>query len=97
MTALPHDVVDDLTRLVAELEQRLESSFTAHDEAIAQRAATAEENARLRNELHTAQERQSASAEILRTIGNVSGDAGRALQQIADSASRRLFEAKFRI
>ena len=31
MTALPPDVVADLSRLVAELEQRLEQSFAAHD------------------------------------------------------------------
>ena len=50
MTALPPDVVADLNRLVAELEQRLDSSFAAHDAAIAQRAATAQENARLQND-----------------------------------------------
>jgi two-component system, NtrC family, sensor kinase len=62
MTALPPDVVTDLSRLIAELEQRLESSFAAHDEAIAQQAATAQENARLRGELATAREREAAIA-----------------------------------
>ena len=56
MTALPSDAVADLYKLVAELEQRLESSFAAHDEAIAREAATARENARLQNELNVAQE-----------------------------------------
>ena len=38
MTALPPDAVADLYKLVAELEQRLETSFTAHDAAIARQA-----------------------------------------------------------
>jgi two-component system, NtrC family, sensor kinase len=83
MTAVPQDEVDDLNRLVTELEQRLESSFAAHDEAI---AATAEENARLRAELNTARDRQSASAGILTTIANVSGDDERSLYQIAETS-----------
>ena len=68
MAALSEDAVADLYRLVAELEQRLESSFAAHDEAIARQTATAQENVQLRNELSTARERQNASAEILRVI-----------------------------
>src|SRR6202171_1061635 len=92
MTALPQDVVADLTRLVAELEQRLESSFAAHDVTIAQQAAKEEENARLRNELSIARDRQNASAEILRTIAGMSGDAERSLYQIAET-SARLFGA----
>src|SRR5437879_6077020 len=67
MTALPPDVVADLSKLVAELEQRLESSFVAHDAAIAQQAATAQENARLQSELAIARDRQNASAEILQS------------------------------
>src|SRR5258708_4828802 len=86
MTAVPQAVVTDLNRLVAELEQRLESSFAAHDAAIAQQAATAQENARLRNELSTSRDRQSASAEILRTIASMSGDAERSLYQIAETS-----------
>src|ERR1700736_6785627 len=73
MTAVPPDVVADLSKLVAELEQRLESSFAAHDAAIAQQAATAQENARLQNELAIARDRQNASAEILQSIANTSG------------------------
>src|SRR6266446_6853444 len=42
MTALPKDVVADLSRRVAELEQRLQSSLGERDQAIAQHAATAE-------------------------------------------------------
>jgi GAF domain-containing protein len=42
MTALTQDVVADLRRRVAELEQRLQSSLDERDEAIAQQAATAE-------------------------------------------------------
>ena len=88
MTALPPDDVADLYRLVAELEQRLESSFTAHDEAIARQAATAQDNARLQNELAVARERQNASADILRTIASASGDADGSLQQIAETSAR---------
>ena len=82
----------DLYRLVAELEQRLESSFTAHDEAIARADATAQENARLRHELGIARERQNASADILGTIANASGDAEASLQRIAETTAR-LFDA----
>jgi GAF domain-containing protein len=42
MTALTQDVVADLRRRVAELEQRLQSGLDDRDEAIAQQAATAE-------------------------------------------------------
>ena len=92
MTALPPDVLADLNRLVAELEHRLESSFAAHDAAIAQQAATAQENARLQHELSIVRDRQSAGAEILRTIASAPGDAERALKQIAET-SARLFGA----
>ena len=92
MATLSEDAVADLYRLVAELEQRLESSFATHDEAIARQAATAQENARLRNELEAARDRQNASADILRTIANASGDAERSLTQIAET-TMRLFGA----
>jgi signal transduction histidine kinase len=51
-----------------------------------------QENTRLRAELRAAEERQTATAEILRTIASTSGDAGRSLQQIAET-SARLFGA----
>src|SRR5271170_7957663 len=92
MTSLPEDAVTDLYRLVAELEQRLESSFTAHDRAIAQRDATAADNARLRDELAISRDRQNAGAEILRTIAGSPGDAERSLQQVAETTAR-LFAA----
>jgi GAF domain-containing protein len=92
MTAPPPDAVADLYKLVAELEQRLESSFAAHDEAIARQAATDAENGRLIGELGIARERQNASADILSTIASTSGDAERALYQIAE-ASAHLFGA----
>src|SRR3954468_6393597 len=92
MTALPPDALADLYKLVAELEQRLESSFAAHDAAIARAAATDQENGRLISELSIAHERQNASAEILRTIASAPGDAERALYQIAETCAR-LFDA----
>src|SRR4051794_12124948 len=92
MTALPPDVLADLNRLVAELEQRLDSSFAAHDAAIAQQAATAQENARLQNELADARNREAASADILRTIASAPGDAELVLQKIAET-SAGLFDA----
>jgi two-component system NtrC family sensor kinase len=51
-----------------------------------------QENARLSAELRTLRDRQTASAEILRTIAGTSGDAQRSLQQIADTTGR-LFDA----
>ena len=50
------------------------------------------ENARLRDGLRAARERQAAGAEILRTIGSASGDARQSLHQIAET-TKRLFEA----
>jgi two-component system, NtrC family, sensor kinase len=50
------------------------------------------ENARLQAELRAARDRQTASADILRTIAGASGDAERSLHQIAET-SMRLFGA----
>jgi GAF domain-containing protein len=88
MTALPPDVVTDLSRLIAELEQRLESSFVAHDEAIAQQAATARENARLRDELATAREREAAAAAILEVIASSPSDVQPIFDAIVNSAAK---------
>ncbi len=90
MTALPSDAVADLYRLVAELEQRLDSSFAAHDAAIAHQAATAQENARLQDELRLALERQTATAGILKVIAASPSDAQPVFDAIADSAKRML-------
>src|ERR1700738_2151804 len=92
MTALPQDVVTDLGRRIADLEQRLQSGLAARDEAIVQQAATALEDARLLTELRAAPDRQPGSAEILRAIANASGDAERSLHQIAETTAR-LFDA----
>jgi GAF domain-containing protein len=97
MTALPQDVVADLSRLVAELEDRLDSSFVVYDHAIAQQALLAQENARLQSELATAGDREAASAEILRTISEVSGDAERSLQQIVEITARLFGASSVRI
>jgi GAF domain-containing protein len=58
----------------------------------ADQAAIAIENARLFNQSREALDRQDASADILRTIASSTGDAGRSLQQIAET-SARLFGA----
>jgi GAF domain-containing protein len=97
MTTLPQDEVADLSRLVAELEQRLDSSFVVYDQAIARQAALGQENARLQSELATAQEREAASAEILRTISETSGDAERSLPQIAEITARLFGASSVRI
>jgi signal transduction histidine kinase len=97
MTALPPDVLADLNRLVAELEQRLDSSFAAHDAAIAQQSATAQENARLQSELDDARdrekealERQTATAEILKVIASSPSDTTPVFDAIAASAHHLL-------
>jgi GAF domain-containing protein len=54
--------------------------------------ALRQENARLQADLRAERDRQAATAEILRTIARTSGDAGHALQQIAET-SARLFGA----
>ena len=78
MTALPHDAVADLKRVVADLERQLQSALT--------------QNSHLQGELGIARDRQSASADILRSIAGASGDAGQSLTQIAET-SMRLFGA----
>jgi two-component system, NtrC family, sensor kinase len=88
MTALLQDVVADLRRRVAELEQKLQSGLDERDEAIARHAASGVENARLLAELHSARDRQAGSAEILRAIASMPGDAERPLQQIAETTAR---------
>jgi GAF domain-containing protein len=70
--------------------------FTAEELALQQsfadQAVIAIENARLFNETRESLDRQDATAEILRTIASAPGDAGRSLQQIAET-SARLFGA----
>ena len=78
MPALPQDGVTDLKDAVADLERRLQ--------------AVGAEKARLERELGIARDRQSASADILRTIANASGDAEHSLTQIAET-TMRLFGA----
>ena len=88
MTALPPEVAADLERRAAELEQKLQTALAERNDSIAREAAIWAETARLYRELSTARDRQTASADILRTIGSVSGDAQTSLQQIADGTPR---------
>ena len=94
MTALPQDEVADLGRLVAELEQRLESSFVVYDEAIARQATLAQENARLQSEnarlvteAQEALERQTATADILKVIASSPSDVQPIFDAIVKSAA----------
>src|SRR5882757_2104022 len=88
MTALPPDVAADLERRVAELEQKLQAALAERNDSIAREAAMGAETARRYSELRVARDRQNATADILRTIAAVSGDAGRSLQQIAETTAR---------
>jgi len=88
MTTLPQDVEADLRRRILELEQRLDSTIALRDEAVERQTAAALVNFRLHNELRASGDRHDASAEILRTIANTSGDAAHALQRITDTAAR---------
>jgi len=88
MTTLPQDVEADLRRRILELEQRLDKTVAERDEAVERQTAAALVNFRLHNELRASGDRHNASAEILRTIANTSGDAEHALQRIADTAAR---------
>ena len=86
MATLSEDAVADLYRLAAELEQRLESSFATHDEAIARQAATAQESARLHNELGMALEQQTATADILKIIASSPSDVEPVFKAVAERA-----------
>jgi GAF domain-containing protein len=85
MTALPQDAVADLQQRIAELERQLETAVNERDSAIDRQTASALVNFRLKSELRAATERQNASAEILNAIANTHGDAGQALQRIAET------------
>src|SRR5581483_8652181 len=66
-------------------ERQLETAVEERDAAIDRQTASALVNFRLKSELRAATERQSASAEILNAIANTHGDAGHALQRIAET------------
>src|SRR5580704_988010 len=86
MTSLPEDALTDLYRLVAELEQRLESGFAAHDQTIAHRDAIAADNARLRDELNVSRARQTATSDILRVISRSPTDVQPVFDAIVETA-----------
>ncbi len=88
MTAVSEDMTAELTRRIAELEQRLELALIERDAAIERQTANALVNFRLQSELRATAERRNASAEILRTIAAAPGDASRSLQQIAETCGR---------
>ena len=88
MAALSEDKTADLRRRVAELERQLEAAVIERDAAVERQTESALVSFRLQNELRAAHERQNASAEILRAIASVPGDAARSLQQIAETCAR---------
>src|SRR5215475_10870372 len=88
MSAVSEDASVDLKRRIAELERRLEAALIERDTAIDQRTASALVNFRLQSEARAGLDRQSAAAEILRTISATQGDAPRVLQQIAETCMR---------
>ena len=89
MATLPEDMsvaIDELESAITEMELRLESAHAERDDAKARQIELEIENANLRRDLGLAREQQGASADILGTIANTSGDAEHALQQIAETA-----------
>jgi two-component system, NtrC family, sensor kinase len=78
MTVISQEVASKLKRRIAELEREAQ--------------LRADESDRLRHELAIARDRQSAAAAILTTIAATSGDADRALGQIAETTAH-LFNA----
>jgi hypothetical protein len=73
MTELSEDEIAEFDRLVAELEQRLEQSFAAHDLIVTRQAANEQENARLRAEL-------AANTEIKEPLAAISASATHAVE-----------------
>src|SRR5215470_7834299 len=92
MTAVSEDATADLNRRIAELERRLEMALIERDAAIERQTASALVSFRLQNEVRAALDRQNASGEILQTIASTHGDAGHALQRIAE-ATQSFFNA----
>jgi GAF domain-containing protein len=80
-TVTPDAELASLRRANAKLQRQF-------DERAAERDEAQTENAQLKADLHTALERQTATAEVLSTIAGTSGDAERSLQQIAETTAR---------
>ena len=78
MTVLPEDVMADLRRRIAELEQKLQSSSAERDEAMTQ--------------LRAARDHQSATAGILKVIASSPSDVQPVFEAIAER-SKRLVDA----
>jgi GAF domain-containing protein len=90
MATLPENMsvaIDELETAITEMESRLESARAERDEAKTRQVELEIENANLRRELGLARERQSAGAEILRTISSTPGDAAAVLQRIAETTA----------
>src|SRR5262247_1460242 len=80
--------IDELESAITEMESRLETAHAERDEAKARQVELEIENANLRRELRLARERQDASADILRGIAGLSGDADHLLHTIAETTAR---------
>src|SRR6185369_2570681 len=105
MAALPENVsddfklaIDELESAVADMESRLESARAERDEAKARQVELEIENANLRREVALArtrdydpQERQTATADILKIIAASPSDTQPVFDAIAQSANRLIW------
>jgi ABC-type transporter Mla subunit MlaD len=80
MTELSDDEIAEFSQLVAELQQRLEQSFTAHDQIIARQVANEEENARLRAELADVSEPLASMRDLATRASELPGKLHEALK-----------------
>src|SRR5262245_19893218 len=100
MATLPENMsvaIDELESAITEMESRLESTRAERDEAKTRQVELEIENANLRRDLalaresqDEAQERQTATADILRVIASSPSDVQPVFDAIASSAKRLL-------
>src|SRR5436190_6229921 len=91
MAVLPEDMsvaIDELESAIADMESPLESARAERDDAKARQVELEIENANLRRELALAQERQTATADVLKVIASSPSDVQPVFEAIAWSANR---------
>jgi hypothetical protein len=74
MTEFSDDEIAEFSQLVAELQERLEQSFVAHDHIIARQAANEAESARLRDELASAREPLVSARDLAARTSELTGN-----------------------